>query len=132
MPVFLFPIVQWIWANRKIVAEVFCLLLIVAAIWWFGIHNPRVIKELNQRIESQQREILASHAAINLLTNINKIHDEVDKGSAENETKIRTGRKPGVRGVFIASGMLPTVYATYSASSSTASDDGTSPVRPER
>jgi hypothetical protein len=116
MPVFLLPITQWIWANRKIVAEVFCLLLGLALIWWFGIHNPRVIKEQAQQIEAQKREIVAAHEAINLLTNIERAHDETDKKSADNQTKIRISRKPGLDGVFINDGMLAAVYSAYSTS----------------
>lgn len=108
------PILQILWANRQVIAQVGAVLILIALLWWFGIHNPRVIKNQAAEISRLSADREAAYGAINLLTSIEGKHAEIDQNSNSNIQRIRTGRAPGVRGVFVSDGVLPSVFESYS------------------
>ena len=119
-----------IWANRRLVAEVIGIALLALIAWWFFWHNPKVIKQLTAERDQAIAQKEAAFNAINMLGEINKAHTEIDKESADNENKIRNGRKPGVRGIFVAGGVQTPVYSAYSTTGATATVDDKGAVRP--
>lgn len=119
-----------IWKNKRLILEVLACLVIAFALWWFVIHNPRLIKQLEteKALAIEQKE--AAYAAINLLTNIEVKHGEIDNRSNENIKKIRNSRKPGLDGVFLLDGVLPAVYQADATSDGEPPTDEGSEVQP--
>jgi len=104
-----------VWANRKIIAQGLGIALLAFMLYWYFVHNPKVIKSLEIQVTEQKRQVQLRDNAINLLGTIERAHDEITKQTDTNIQKIRTGRKPGNRGVFIPDGMLANVFTNYSA-----------------
>lgn len=93
-------IIAFVIANRKIIAEIAAIAAIACLIWWFGIHNPKVIKEQQTKIEQQQREIQARDNAINMLGNIERAHDVITRQTFRTISSIRYTPKPSRTGQF--------------------------------
>lgn len=108
-------IIAFIIKHRRLILEIAACLILAIILWWAFIHNPRKIKQLEITIAEQNREIKAREAAINLITNIERAHDEIDRQSNRNITIIRTDPRPSRTGYFILGGVLPTVHQTYTA-----------------
>lgn len=123
-------VLAWLWSNKRLVAEVIGIILVAAILYWAFVYNPKKIKALTAERDVAISQKEAAFAAINMLGEISKEHAEIDKESADNENKIRTGRRPGVRGLFIAGGVLPPVFKAYSTAAGTAPSDATGAVRP--
>lgn len=87
-------------------------------LWWAFVHNPKKIKSLTTERDHAISQKEAAFAAINMLGEIRKAQDEINKQSNENMARIRKTR-PRRDGVFISAGVLPTVYKAYSTSGST-------------
>lgn len=124
--------IVWLYENRRFILESIAILTFSLVIWWYGFHNVKKIRDLETQNDNLIVQVKQRDAALNLLLTIGQDHAEIDKGSADNETKIRTGRKPGVRGEFISGGVLPDMFAAYSTAGTAAPVDAESAVRSTR
>jgi cell division septal protein FtsQ len=120
-----------LWKNKRLILEILAVLALLGFLWWAMIYQPRKIKALTSERDQAISQKEAAFAAINMLGEINKVHAEIDKESADNENKIRNSRKPGVRGVFIPSGLLdPKMYSAYSTAGPATPGNDKGTVRP--
>jgi hypothetical protein len=100
-------VMAWIWSNRQLFAEIIGGLLIVFLCWWFFIHNPKVIKGLENEKAELTRQVANRDAAINMLGSIERAHDVINKTIYRNISSIRYLPKPGRDGNFYGANGMP-------------------------
>ena len=119
------PLLPLLLNNWQIIAKAIGVAIVAFLCWWFFIHNPKVIKQLEdeKRVAIEQKD--AAFAAINMLTEIERAKDVVTKTSFKIISSIRYVPKPSRDGLFYSnadpSGLLQPVFKTYTAKGRTAS-----------
>ena len=98
------PLLTLLWSNKELVAKIGAGILIAFAAWWFFIHNPKVIKEMETTIAEKSRQIELRDSTIELQGQLRKAHDEITIKENENIRRIRE-TPLAASGVFITGGM---------------------------
>ena len=68
-----------VWQYRQIILEGIAIIILGFAIWWFCIHNPKVIADQKAKIENQTRQIESAQGAITLLSDIQQGKAKIDE-----------------------------------------------------
>lgn len=91
-------------ANRRIIAEILGLVVLVFVAWWFFVHNPRVIDGLEKDKTELSRQVQEGLKAAALLQTIEKGKAVVDRETFKNISTIRAAIIPR-RSVLIYGGV---------------------------
>lgn len=91
-------------ANRKIIGEIIGLALICLVVYWFFIHNPKVIDGLEKDKAELSRQVAEGVKAQTLLNDISKGKVEIDNATFKQISSIRAASIPR-RAVLIRGGM---------------------------
>jgi hypothetical protein len=108
-------LIPLLWANKRLIGEVIGIIALAAIAWWFFWHNPKVIKQLENEKAELSHQVEAAHAAINLLTDIERSHDATSKNSFTLISTIRSAPKPKRDGLFYDSRVLQAVPTNRAA-----------------
>jgi cellobiose-specific phosphotransferase system component IIC len=100
-------ILTWLWDNKRLIGEILAIIAVCSLLWFYTIHNPKVIKQLETEKAELTRQVINRDAAINLLTSIEAAHDTITKTSYKNISSIRYTPKPGRTGLFYGAGGMP-------------------------
>ena len=89
-----FAIVPFIMSNWKIICQVIGAIILVFAIWYYAIHNPKVIKELEADKVELSRIIEAKDKEITLYKDIDKGKVVIDAKTQGQISSIRAVARP--------------------------------------
>jgi len=99
-----FAIVPFIMSNWQIIAKVLGVVALAILLWFYFIHNPKVIKGLEADKMELARQVDAGKAAIVLLDDIQKGRTKIDATTYKNISTIKANHIPK-RTVLISGGM---------------------------
>lgn len=106
------PIALIIWNNRKIIGEILAIIGLLVLCWWFFIHNPKVIKDLENDKAELSRQLEAGQKAIKLLETIQQGKVVIDAAIQGQISTMRATARPK-RTVIIHAGVpLSTMHKT--------------------
>ena len=94
-----------IWQNKRIIGEILGLALACFASWWFFIHNPKVISELENDKAELARQVEAGKQALQLLNDIQKGKGRINAQTQSQISSVRSAAIPR-RAVLIRNGGL--------------------------
>jgi deoxyribose-phosphate aldolase len=97
---------QTVWDNKQLVAEIIGFILILFFCWWFFVHNPARIDALEADKAELARQVKNGADAIHLLNNINTGKVAINEQVFRNVSAIRAAAVPR-RAVIIRAGLLP-------------------------
>lgn len=100
------PWLTMIWANKRIIAEIVAIVAIVALVYYYGIHNPKVIAGQRQEIATLKLQVEAGERAVQLLSDIQKGKVKIDERVKKEIADLQQVVLP-TNGVFLPGGMLP-------------------------
>lgn len=107
-------LISWLWQNKQLVLEIIGAAIIAGVIYWFGFHNPKVIKEQQAQIAQQATQIKAAQGAITLLGDIQEGKVKVDEKVQAQLTSVHhVVFKHHTTSVFLRAGRLslPSVHS---------------------
>lgn len=95
---------ELLWLNKKIIAEVTGCIVIAFFCWWFFVHNPAVIKDLEEDKAELARQVESGKKALTLLNDIEKGKAKINEATFKNISTIRAAAIPK-RTVLISGGV---------------------------
>lgn len=93
-------ILPLIWANREIILKGIAVALIAFVAWYFFYHNPKRIKALENEKAELSKQVAARDAAINMLGDIEREHEIINRTTFRIISSIRYLPKPSRDGMF--------------------------------
>lgn len=100
-------ILPWLWQNKKLIVEIIGLILLLILCWWFFIHNPKVIKELEADKSELSRQIEVKNNTIKLYGDIEKGKVVINEAVQLQISSLRSQSRPRRTVIIRAGGVLP-------------------------
>lgn len=108
-------IIGWLLSNWKLVAQAIGAVCLAVLLWWFFIHNPRVIKNLEADKAELSRQVVNGQKAISLLDDIQKGKGKINEQVQSQIEAVKSAAIPR-RAVLISGGsVLPTLPSSRPA-----------------
>ncbi len=105
-----------IWENRRIIGEIIGLAVLIFVAWWFFVHNPKVIADLEKDKAELARQVQEAAKAQVLLNDITQGKAQINENVFKQISSIRAATLPRrtvliVGGVPLPSGVLKAIPA---------------------
>lgn len=83
------PILQILWDNRRLVAEIACVLALAGFGYWACVYQPNKINDQKQKILALEVRAKAGEEAVKLLTAIQKERGWIDEQTQDRINKLK-------------------------------------------